>query len=265
MCSPIYNGQPTSPKKAADAFRNQCGVVVRNHIPISIQEWNKPAKVEDRAGVTYLDDRSKDGLFETLMAHFSLPELDDEEQSKQMLKMVKHWTLKKMAELFCGHKKRLWREYSKKKKVPTFNGPLELQGRGWPEFVAYKESEDAKEKSAKNKKNAEKKVYHHTIGPGGYTTALPKWDKAEEELRGKGITPSTHDVPRRARNWLLAHGAKYDKQTGKLVVDKKIETPHKKLLTVLENVKQGKFKPDREKDELSEALGNSEHPGWTRG
>ena len=169
-----HTGQPTAPKKSADAFRSQCGVVVRNDIPISIQEWNKPAKAEDRLGITYLDERSKDKLFDTLMSYFSLPDLDDEEQKKELLKMVKHWALMKMAELFHGYKKRLWREYSKKKKVPTFNGPLELQGRAWPEFVAYKESEDAKKKSAKNKINVEKKVYHHTMGPGGYTTALPK-------------------------------------------------------------------------------------------
>jgi hypothetical protein len=260
-----HNGQPTAPKKAADAFKNQCGVVVRNHIPISIQEWNKPAKVEDRAGVTYLDDRSKDGLFETLMAHFSLPELDDEEQSKQMLKMVKHWALKKMAELFRGYKKRLWNDYEKKKKVPIFTGPLELQKDAWPEFVKYKKSQEAIERSAKNKLNAEKKVYHHTMGPGGYTTAVPKWDKAEEELRAKGITPATDDVPKRGRNWLLGHGAKLNEETGELTVDPKIATPHKNLLTAVKKVKEGKLQPDRENDELTEALGNPEHHGWTRG
>ena len=108
------------------------------------------------------------------MSHFSLPDLENEEQKKEMLKMVKHWTLKKMAELFRGYKKRLWATYKRDKKAPKFEGPLELQGRAWPAFVVYKESEDAKKKSAKNKANAQKKLYHHKMGTGGYRAAMPK-------------------------------------------------------------------------------------------
>ena len=38
-------------------------------MPISIQEWNKP-KADD--GVSYVDDRSKDELWNTLMTNFTL-------------------------------------------------------------------------------------------------------------------------------------------------------------------------------------------------
>ena len=64
------DGKPTAPKQTADRFISQCGVVVRDSIPISIQEWNKP-KADD--GVSYVDDRSKDELWNTLMTNFSLP------------------------------------------------------------------------------------------------------------------------------------------------------------------------------------------------
>ena len=62
--------KPTAPKWTANRFIRQCGVVVRDNIPISIQEWNKP-KADD--GVSYVDDRSKDELCNTLMTNFSLP------------------------------------------------------------------------------------------------------------------------------------------------------------------------------------------------
>jgi hypothetical protein len=45
----------------------------------------------------------------------------------------------------------------------------------WPEFVAYRESERAKEMSKKNEENAKKKQYHHVLGPGGYNTTVLKW------------------------------------------------------------------------------------------
>jgi hypothetical protein len=41
--------------------------------------------------------------------------------------------------------------------------------------------------------------------------------------------------------------------------------PVKKLQAAIKAAKEGRFHPDREKDELKEALGNPEHPGRTRG
>ena len=55
--------------------------------------------------------------------------------------------------------------------------------------MAYKKSEEAQKRSATNKLiNASKKVYHHTMGPGGYTYSMPKWDKLEADLLAKNIT-----------------------------------------------------------------------------
>jgi hypothetical protein len=42
--------------------------------------------------------------------------------------------------------------------------------------VKYKEFEVGKERRAKNKGNAVKKIYHHKMGQGGYKTVVPKWD-----------------------------------------------------------------------------------------
>ena len=54
------NGKPTEPKEHAIKFVNQCGVVARDNVPITVQEWNEPKK--KRHGVILLSDRAKDDL-----------------------------------------------------------------------------------------------------------------------------------------------------------------------------------------------------------
>ena len=68
----------------------------------------------------------------------------------------------------------------------------------------------------------------------------------EAELRNKGITPITENWPHRVRNWMLAHEAEYDMETGDLIVDEKKETPipRKKILDALTDAREGKFIPD---------------------
>ena len=51
------DGEPIEPSRTKDAFAAQCGVLVREFIPISIQQWNKP-KSED-PGVSFVTDRQK--------------------------------------------------------------------------------------------------------------------------------------------------------------------------------------------------------------
>jgi hypothetical protein len=40
-------GEPKLPKKVADTFKKQCGVLVRDHVPISVREWNKCKGADD--------------------------------------------------------------------------------------------------------------------------------------------------------------------------------------------------------------------------
>ena len=69
-------GQPLRPIENANAFVSQCGVLVRDNIPITCREWHKPKKVE---GVSFVDDRVKDSLWDSLMSHFTLPALETDE------------------------------------------------------------------------------------------------------------------------------------------------------------------------------------------
>jgi hypothetical protein len=159
----------------------QCGVLVRDYIPITVREWHRP---KDR-GLLYVSDKGKDRLWRKLMVNFTLPapEVDSDEEDpdeaekiarQNMVQKVKDWALKKMAELFKHWKKRLNNKFVKKNKTPDFDKGFEKIKDYWEEFVAYKKSEEAQEKSAKNKANAALKMYHHTMGPDGYAYNMPK-------------------------------------------------------------------------------------------
>ena len=66
--------------------------------------------------------------------------------------------------------------------------------------MAYKSSELGIRNVEKAKKNASKKVYHYTLGQGGYKLAKPKWEKMEHNLIDKDITPATITWPERSKN-----------------------------------------------------------------
>ena len=191
------DGKPLEPTQHATKFINQCGVIVRDMIPITVQEWHEPKKA--RLGATFVNKRSKKDLWRKLMENFILPleysKKDDDGNEipggRERRRRVKQYALKKMAEAFRGFKKMLYAKFIAKKRTPVFEGAYEKLRQQWPEFVAFKASERAKEMSEKNKKNAEKKEHHHVLGPGGYVRAVPKWESMENELRNKGITPGT--------------------------------------------------------------------------
>jgi hypothetical protein len=91
------------------------------------------------------------------MANFILPpdyyKFDDDGNEilgeRERRKKVKEFALKKMDEASRNYKKFLYATYVTKKRTPVFEGALEKLRAQWPEFVAYKESERAKEMSKK--------------------------------------------------------------------------------------------------------------------
>ena len=117
-----------------------------------------------------------------------------------------------------------------------------------------------------NKINAAKKLYHHRTGSVGYLKARPLWDKAETGLIAKGVEPETLNWPDRSRTWFFGVGGTLDLETRKCRwTDEQLATPITKLQATIKAAREGTFIPDRENDELTEALGNPEHPGRTRG
>ena len=88
-----------------NAFVHQCGVIVRDTVPITTREWNKPGNKRDPARASFVDDRARDAMWNSLMTHFTLPVLETDEVTQQMTRKVKHFALKKIAELFKEWKK----------------------------------------------------------------------------------------------------------------------------------------------------------------
>jgi hypothetical protein len=140
-----------------------------------------------------------------------------------------------MAEAFRGFKKMLYVKYIAKQKTLVFEGAYEKLRQEWPEFVAFKASERAKEMLLKNKANADKKEHHHVLGPGGYKSAVPRWETMENELRNKGITLGTEGWPKRAKHWWYGHGGSLDPATGECVHRKQTFTPKAKLVKAIED------------------------------
>ena len=85
--------------------------------------------------------------------------------------ICKRWTLSKMAEQLQS--KNLMKKYIKTGTTPVFTGELEKLRGHWDAFVEFKSSELGLQKVQKAKDNASKKVYHHTLGQGGYKLAIP--------------------------------------------------------------------------------------------
>jgi hypothetical protein len=222
------DGQPIAPEDVKKKFVKACGVVVRDCIPITVREWHRPRA----AGVRYVSVNGKEMLWKKLMVHFTLPapevdpeaeESNEEELKEALEKKVKEWTLSKMAELFKIWKKRLYTDFILQDKTPDFDHGYEKIRDEWDEFVAYKKSEEAMEKSKINKANAAKKKYHHTMGPGGYAGSMAKWEKLEADLLAKGITPEPLTWIERARNWFYGHGAGWtQKGSAYIIKDTKI-------------------------------------------
>ena len=68
-------GQPIEPLRTKQKFNAQCGVLVRDMIPISIHQWYKPMNKDPE--VSYVNDSQKDGLWTALKANFTLPPEED--------------------------------------------------------------------------------------------------------------------------------------------------------------------------------------------
>ena len=105
-----------------------------------------------------------------------------------------------MAKQLQSFKKNLTKKYIKIGTTPKFIGELEKQKDHRDTFVQYKSSELGIQKVVKAKDNASKKVYHHTLGQGGYKLAKPKWEKMEQDLLDRGITHATMNWPEWSRN-----------------------------------------------------------------
>nr|AAT93955.1 putative polyprotein [Oryza sativa Japonica Group]AAT94015.1 putative polyprotein [Oryza sativa Japonica Group] len=205
---------------------------------------------------SFVPDSEKEMLWTTMLETFILPAGTEDK--------VKRWTLKKMAEQFQSFKGDLYQKYILKGQTPNFDTFPKLRDH-WDEFVAYKTGEQGQAMMERNKENAAKKKYHHHLGSGGYSVAMPKWEQMEASLIEKGIEPATANWPERSKFWYYAHGGTLNPADGSLVFGDQIREAARRLTDAVEASSQGTFRPDRDRDELTLALQTPEHPGRTRG
>ena len=103
------------------------------------------------------------------------------------------------------------------------------------------------------------------MGSGDYRSAIPKWQRMEEDLLAKGIHPYSLDWPECSKNWFFTHGGSLDPQTGEPVIGGKIRRAAQTLIDIVDPSASGAFVPNREKDELTYALQTPKHPGQMQG
>ena len=144
------DGRPTAPEVVATKFVAQCGVIVRDLIPITIRNWNRPANADEEGTCLFVPNHAKYLLWKRLMVNFKLPKIeldpnaedpveDALEHGRAMEAKVREWALKKMAQCFTNWKKRLHLDYVVKEKTPDFKKiQFEKIKPLWAEFVNYK-------------------------------------------------------------------------------------------------------------------------------
>nr|ABA95125.1 transposon protein, putative, CACTA, En/Spm sub-class [Oryza sativa Japonica Group] len=248
------DGRPSAPAEAAKNYVRHSGWVVRDNVPVSTVYWRRTRARGDHE--SFVPDSEKEMLWTTMLETFTLPAGTEDK--------VKRWTLKKMAEQFQSFKGDLYQKYILKGQTPNFDTFPKLRDH-WDEFVAYKTGEQGQAMMERNKENAAKKKYHHHLGSGGYSVAMPKWEEMEASLIERGIEPATVNWPERSKFWYYAHGGTLNPADGSLVFGYQIQEAARRLTDAVEASSQGTFRPDRDRDELTLALQTPEHPGRTRG
>ena len=157
------DGQPIAPKEVKAKSVQQCGVVVRDYVPITFREWKLIKGTPDSYVVGPV---AKESLWKRLKKNFVLlePEVasdeevepDEDELKRRRDRMeakVRHFAEEKMTQAFCNWKKKLNTKFIKQEKTPDWDLKMYMKLKeDWPAFEAHKLSEEAK---ARSKKNAE--------------------------------------------------------------------------------------------------------------
>jgi hypothetical protein len=133
----------------------------------------------------------------------------------------------------------------------------------WKTFQQLHTTPEAMVRSNRMKELIRKNKFKHRLRPGGYMAAIPLWTKKEQELREAGIPNPLESCMLHMRNWIQGRSRIDD--NGQLI------TSNSNITRVIENAKDlitkgkmDKFKPRRQKDQLSIALKTEEHWGHTR-
>jgi len=98
-----------------------------------------------------------------------------------------------------------------------------------------------------------------------YQRKLAQWEQEDEAQRAKGLLALPNQLGRRGSRWVRAWVLAKKAKSGLSFADPMVEEAAKNIFKVVSKQQAGEFKPQREKDVLTVALGKPEHHGRVRG
>ena len=236
-------GQPLAPPEALPKWRNALGFLVRDHLDITVREWAK------------VDQNEIKRMWNKLLTRFVLPQGSED--------LVKEYTLKQWGIMFRNYKSELNSKWAKKGLDPTKR--YKITAGQWAVFLEQRSTEEFKALSESKSELAKRNKYHHHLGTGGYQRKLAQWEQEDEAQRAKGLPALPDQLGRRGSRWIRARVPAKEAKSGLSFSDPMVEEAAKNIFAVAAKQQAGEFKPQREKDVLTVALGNPEHPGRVRG
>ena len=75
-------------------------------------------------------------------------------------------------------------------------------------------------------------------------SAIPKWQRMEEDQLAKGIQPFSIDWPERSKNWFFVYGGSLDPETREPVVGGTIGEATRRLFYIVDASASGAFVPN---------------------
>nr|AAP52486.2 transposon protein, putative, CACTA, En/Spm sub-class [Oryza sativa Japonica Group] len=135
------------------------------------------------------------------------------------------------------------------------------------DYIPPKEGNSPEEiqRSQKYAELAKKNKFPHRLGFAGYAPKVEQWTKEEEEMRKKGQPVPMEEWTQRSGNWVIARTPKITDERKVSFEDPELQSVADKIENLSSSQKKGFFKPKREKDVLSTALGTPEHGGRVQG
>lgn len=235
-------GAPIEPDGINAKWRNDCGIMAREKCKIIWDNWKN------------VDDAEKDALWYEMKQRYLFPPEMQEDGKKA--------TIDTIGRCLRTFRCNLNRDFVKKGLTPFANFEF-IKPEEWTLFVAQKSSERALELSEKFSDLSKKNKFSHNLGPGGYQAKITKWRKKEQEDREAGKPDELEGCSERTRNWILGRCA--TTKEGQLVPkNSEVNEVVQRAKDIAAKEKEGKFKPKRQNDQLTAALGTEEHRGRTR-
>jgi hypothetical protein len=232
----LPDGSPIEPKGILSKWCNDCGVLARKKCKITWIDW----------GIVPVNE--KEALWELIKAHYVLPSEHEECGKRATILTIARTLLRfryALNKFYVqpGVSRSIGLGSSHQTNVTPFNNCIPLQ-KLW--------------RNNRMKELIQKNKFKHRLGPGGYKVAITLWTNKKQEIREAGVPDPLEGCTLCTRNWIWGRSRIDD--------NRQLVTSNSNISRVIENAKDlvakekiDKFKPRRQKDQLSAALTTEEH------